>query len=96
MQSTFKKLRISETATDQEIQETLHQLFKTSPQGIQHSQGPQGHSVLLNQSPQGSILSTNEDTGPQGIELRPPVVAATAISEIKLDNAFKNSLHSFL
>ena len=38
----------------------------------------------------------NEDAGPQGMNSRPTVVAATAISKIQLDNTFKNSLHSFL
>ena len=78
-----QKLRISESATDQEIQEALHKLFKTSPQGIQRSQGPQGHSILSYKSPLGT-------------DSRPTVVAPTAISKIQLDNTFKNSLHSFL
>ena len=56
----------------------------------------QGHSILSDQSLQGSILSTNEDIGPQGIDPRPTVTAATAISKIQLDNVFKNSLYSFL
>ena len=38
-----QKLRISESATDQEIQEALDQLFKIGAQGNQYSQGPQGH-----------------------------------------------------
>ena len=83
------KLRVSETATDQEIQEALHQLFKSV-------QSPQGNSVLSVQSPQGSIVSTNEDTSPQGTEIRPALIAATSISRIQLDNEFKNSLHSYL
>ena len=79
-----QKLRMSESATDQEIHEALHQLFKTRPQG---------HSILSNQSPQGSILSKNENTSPQGIESRPTVFLATVISEIQLNNGFKNYLH---
>ena len=61
-------LRVSETATDQEIQEALHHLFQSV------------------QSPQGSIVSTNEDTGPQGTETRPTIIAATSISRIQSDN----------
>ena len=38
----------------------------------------------------------NEDTGLQGTNLRPTVVAAIAISKIQLDNVFKNSLLSSL
>ena len=81
-------MRVSSVATDQEIQNALHELFKTGPQGIQNSQD--------NQIFQGSILSTNEDSGPQGTDSRPTVVAATEISEIQLDNVLKNSLYSSL
>ena len=72
------KLQVRETATDQEIQGALHQLFKSV------------------RSPQGSIISTNEDTGPQGTEARPSIIAAISISRIQFDNGFKNSLHSYL
>ena len=34
------------------------------------------------QSPQGSIISTKEESGPQGTDLRPTVAASTAISKI--------------
>ena len=54
------------------------------------------YSILLNQIPQGSILSLNENAGPQGINSRPAAVVATAISKIQLDNEFKNSSYSFL
>ena len=47
-----QKLRVTESATDQEIQNALHQLFKSSPQG---------HSILTTQFPQGEICSTNDD-----------------------------------
>ena len=83
-----QKLRVSSIATDQEIQNALHELFKTG--------SPQGTQVQSSQSPQGSILSMNEDTGPQGTDSRPTVVAATAISKIQLDNVLKNSLYSSL
>ena len=83
------KLRVSETATDQEIQEALHQLFKSA-------QSPQGKPVLSVQNPQGSIISANEDTGPQATETRPTIIVATSISRIQLDNELKNSLHSYL
>ena len=48
------------------------------------------------QSPQGSIVSTNEDTGPQGTETRPAIITATSISRIQLDSEFKNSWHCYL
>ena len=41
-----QNLRVSDTATNQEIQAALHKLFNQSPQGNSGSQGPQGHSVL--------------------------------------------------
>ena len=43
-----QKLRMNELATDQEVQEALHQLFNSSPQG---NQGPQGQSVLTETIP---------------------------------------------
>ena len=69
-------MRVSTIATNKEIQDALHQLY--------------------NSSPQGSILSTNEDSGPQDTETRPTAIAATAISKIQLDKQLKNSLHSSL
>ena len=71
-----QKLRINESATDQEIQAALYKLFQSSPQG--------------------SISSMNEESGPQGIETRPQIIAATAVSQIQLDNSFKPSLYSYL
>ena len=85
-----QKLRVSEVATDQEIQNVPHQLFNSSPQG---------HSILTKQSPQGTISSTNDDSNPQGdfiADSRRSIIGATAISKIQLDNTFKNSLHFFL
>ena len=70
-----QKLRISDSATDEEIQDALQKLLKSSPQ--------------CNQGPQGSIQSMNEDTSPQCTETRPTVFAATAISKIQLRNQFK-------
>ena len=90
-----QKLRIISVATDEEIQKALHKLFDSSPQG-KHSQGPQDHSIFSSQSPQGTILPKNEESGPQGTEMRPKIIAATAVSQIQLDNTFKNSLHSYL
>ena len=71
------------TVTDQEIQNALYQLFKSSPQGqisIQDNQGPQGQSILTTQLPQGEIQSMNEDSGPQGTISS--ILAPTAISKI--------------
>ena len=80
-----QRLRVTESASDQEIQDALHQLFKSSPQGIQ---GPQDQSILTT-APQGQISSTNEDR-------LPSVIAATSVSKIQVDESFKNSLNSLL
>ena len=50
-----QKLRVSNVATDQEIQAALHKLFQSSPQGIS-VQGPQDQRIQRPQdsSPQGS------------------------------------------
>ena len=79
-----QKLRVSEHATNEEIQAALHNLFNQSPQGNSNSQGPQGHSVLI-EHPQGAINLMNEDSSPQGTISR-SVIAATAISRIQLDD----------
>ena len=86
-----QKLRVPENATNEEIQEALHKLFNSSPQG----QISQSEKI---QDPQGqSILTTNEATCPQGTdnEVR-AIIGATAVSKVQLDNSLKNSLHSFL
>ena len=46
-----QKLRVTESATDQEIQAALHQLFSSSPQGTSVIQGPQGQIVLNTRTP---------------------------------------------
>ena len=86
-----QKLRVSENATHEEIQEALHQLFSSSPQG----QCSQSKKI---QDPQGqSVLTTNEATGPQGTENEArAIIGATAVSKVQLDNSLRNSLHSFL
>ena len=75
-----QKLRVNELAIDPEIQETRHQLFKTTPQG---------HSILTDNIPQGEVSSTNEYTNPS-------IIAATSIFKIQLDNVFIDSLYSLL
>ena len=59
-----QRLRVPEDATNEQIQDALHKLFNSSPQGrdkqIGEIQGPQGQAVLWEQTPQGSILSMNE------------------------------------
>ena len=85
--------RVNDTATDQEIQDALHQLLNSRPRG---NQGPEGHSILSEKIAQVSIQSTNENARPQGTETRHTVVVATAISKIRLDNQFKNYLYYFL
>ena len=93
------KLRVTNDATDEQIQSALHKLFNqsiSSPQGqtkTQHNQDPQGHSIwtIL---PQGGISPTNDDSSPQGVN--PSILASTAISKIQLDNSLKNSLHTAL
>ena len=79
------KLRVDETATNEEIQAALHKLFNSGPQGIQDQS-----------SPQGTISSMNDDVSPQGEETNKSIMAATVISKIQLDNALKNSLTSAL
>ena len=74
-----QKLRVKESATDQEIQDALHKLLKSNLQGMQ---GPQDQLILTETSPQGNSES----------EGKPLVIAATTISNIQLDNTFKNSL----
>ena len=84
-----QKLPVSEVATDQKIQNALHQLFNSSPQG---------HSVLTKQIPQGTINSTNDDYSPQGDfveDSRRSIIGATAVSKIQLENTFKYSLKFF-
>ena len=79
---------MNQLATDQEIQEALHQLFKSNPRGVQC---PQGQSILTNQCPQGTISSTNDKTSPQGnfgSESKPSVIAATVIPNIQFDHTF--------
>ena len=44
-----QKLWVNSVATDEEIQKALYKLFDSSPQG-KHRQGPQGQSILSNQS----------------------------------------------
>ena len=78
-----QKLRVSNVATDQEIQTALHKLFQSSPQGIS-VQGPQDQQIQRSQdsSPQGSDKSTND-------ELRHPIIAATSVSRIQMDESLK-------
>ena len=55
------RLRVTENATDEQIQSALHRLFNQlfqSPQGtvkLQDNQGPQGQKVFTTQLPQGEI-----------------------------------------
>ena len=93
------RLRVPADATDEEIQSALHQLFSQSVQGPQgHNQCLQGNSVLSSQIPQGSIVSTNKDQAPiQGsFEVKPVVIAPTAVSKLQLDNSFRNYLYYLL
>ena len=75
-----QKLRVSEHATNEEIQTTLHNLFNQSPQDNSNNQGPEGHSVLT-KHPQGVINSIDKDSSPQGIVTK-SIIATTAISRI--------------
>ena len=67
-----QRLRVPEDATNEQIQTTLHKLFDQGPQGkslqFRENQGPQGHTVLTKTSPQGTVLTPNEGTDPQGTE----------------------------
>ena len=93
MRNMYIKLQVSNIATDQEIQDALHQLFNSSPQG---NQGPQSPSILSDKSPQGPSQPTDGDASPEGMTTKPTIVAATAISKIQLDKQFKNSMYSFI
>ena len=83
------RLRVNDKATDEEIQNALHQLFNSSPQGVSSNQDPQSDTVFTT-SPQGTSVSTNDQ------DSRPSIISANAISKMQLDTALKNSLHSFL
>ena len=65
-----QQLRVLENTTNEQIQDALYKLFNSSPQGrdnqIGEIQGPQGQTVLSEQTPQGSIPSTDEKQCPQG------------------------------
>ena len=93
------RLRVTENATDEQIQAALHQLFSQSVQSHQgriknqDNQDPQGHSILA-ELPQGEIQSIHDDSSPQGTNSS--ILAPTAISKIQLDNSLKNSLHTTL
>ena len=75
------RLRVPANASDEEIQSALHQLF------IQSVQCPQGKSKI-----------TNEDQSPiqDSFEVKPVVIAPTAVSKLQLDNSFRNSLYYLL
>ena len=90
-----QRLRVPESATNEEIQAALHKLFNSGPQGPQDQKGPQGQSVLQ-KYPQGINCSTNDNESPQGMTTNSSILAATAISKIQLDNTLKNSLISTL
>ena len=55
-----ERLRVPEDATNEQIQDALYKLFNSSPQGkdsqIRESQGPQGQTVLSEQTPQGQFF----------------------------------------
>ena len=95
----MQRLRVPQDATNEQIQDALHKLFNSSPQGrdnqIGEIQGPQGQAVLSEQTPQRSILSMNEEQCPQGNQSK-KITAATAVSKVQLDNSFKDSLHYLL
>ena len=47
--------------------------------------------------PQGTVLTTNEGTGPQGTDNEvKSVIAATAVPQVQINDSLKNSLHSLL
>ena len=83
-----QRLRVSQEASDLEIQSPLHQLF---------NQGPQRQSTNYSQSQ--LVLSNNQAQCPQGnfsSKFKPSIIAATAVSKLQLDNSFKNYLCSLL
>ena len=93
-----QKLRVPENATNEEIQTALYKLFQSSPQGstrFQDQSSPQGNSVLT-KHPQDAIIAMNDQASPQGLDSRPSIIAATAISKIQLNDTIKNSITSAL
>ena len=91
--SYVQRLRVAENATNQEIQDALHELFNKRPQGPSRRQGqltPQGHSV------QQYLQDTNSDevTSPQGKTTHAAIISSIAISKIQLDSEIKNLLSS--
>ena len=85
------RLRVPASASDEEIQSALHQLFSQSVQGHQgHNQCPQGNSVLADQCPHGKSKITNDDQAPiqDNFEVKPIVIAPTVVSKLQLDNSF--------
>ena len=83
-----QRLKVSPKASDSEIQLALHQLL---------NQGPQGQST--NDSQSQSVLSNNQAQCPQGnfsSKFKPSIIAAIAVSELQLNNSFKNSLYYLL
>ena len=53
---------------------------------------------MADQCPQGKSKITNEDQSPiqDSFEVKPVVIAPTAVSKLQLDNSFRNSLYSLL
>ena len=54
--------------------------------------------MLADQCPQGKSKITNKDQAPiqDSFEVKPIVIAPTAVSKLQLDNSFLNSLYSLL
>ena len=72
--------RVAADATDEDIQSALYQLSNQSVQG-----------------PQSNFKTMNEDQAPSqdSFEVKPSVIAPTAVSKLQLDNSFRNSSYSY-
>ena len=93
--SYVQKLRVADSATDDEIKAALHQLFNNGPQGPSRQQdqlAPQGHSILKYPQDTNSV----EDSKPQGTTTNKAILSSTAISKIQLDSEIKTLLSSAL
>ena len=75
------RLRVQSDATDEENQSALHHLFNKS------AQCPQGKF---------NVMNGDQDPSQYSEEIKPSVIAPTAVSKLQLDNSFRNSLYSLL
>ena len=85
------QLRVPDNAMADQIQSALYKLFNSNNQSFQgtqcHSQWPQGIFLTMN----GSQVHEHDN-----FNIKPSVVAPTAVLKLQLDKFFGNSLYSLL